>query len=245
MYYHLYLEFNNKNHKLWNLDIDSIVQEYIVPILNNQFILLRRAEGEEYITAFSSFIVYKTDGPLSLQSGEIAPSVLGTPGFKTFACTGDILQEARRRKVSDIWMQSIMRRASGQPRNAVFVIMKLQDPELDSAYNRVVKPIFESFGVAVERADNLQDSGPISYAILELIASSRFVYADLTGARPNCYYETGFAQALGKSIILAVREPKDVHFDLGHYRFLTWSTESDLQNRLIARLTALSRDRKN
>ena len=38
------------------------------------------------------------------------------------------------------------------------------------------------------------------------------VLADLTGERPNCYFEAGYAHALGKQLILTIRkgEPKPV-----------------------------------
>jgi hypothetical protein len=60
--------------------------------------------------------------------------------------------------------------------------------------------------------------------------------ADLSGERPNCYYECGFAHALGKEIILTVAAKEPVHFDMAGYRFLVWETEAELRRRLKERL---------
>ena len=101
----------------------------------------------------------------------------------------------------------------------------------------------ESAGCACVRIDEIQDSGRITDQILEAIATSRFILADLTGSRPNCYYEAGFAHALGKELILTIRSPEAVHFDLAGYRFIEWETEADLKRKLTSRLrAALSSD---
>lgn len=75
--------------------------------------------------------------------------------------------------------------------------------------------------------------------MLEQIAESKYVVCDLTGARPNCYYETGFAHALGKDVILLANKKEKIHFDLAGHRFIQWSTEEDLRKKLRERLTAL------
>jgi hypothetical protein len=75
--------------------------------------------------------------------------------------------------------------------------------------------------------------------MLVSIAESAIVYADLSGERPNCYYETGFAHALGKNLILAINSSYSRHFDISGYRFITWDTEHDLREKLTSRLEAM------
>jgi hypothetical protein len=58
----------------------------------------------------------------------------------------------------------------------------------------------------------------------------------LSGERPNCYYETGFAHALGKEIILPINTKDKIHFDLSGHRFIQWETESDLRKGLKKRV---------
>ena len=245
MYYHLHLEYGSRVHQLWNRDRDNLVHEYILPFLNGQIIRLVRAEGTVFVNTktISSLIAYKTDAELHPNPGDVAPSGLGTPAFRFFECTEEILAEVRIESVKDVLLHSIIQRATAKPLNKAFVIMRFNDDILDSAYSGVIKPTFEQFGIDVERSDERQDAGSISYEILESIATSRIVFTDLTGSRPNCYYETGFAHALGKELILCIRDGEKIHFDLKQYRFLTWRTENDLRIRLIARLTAISRAR--
>ena len=114
--------------------------------------------------------------------------------------------------------------------------MKFGDEVLDSAYEGVIKPIGEQFGFNVLRVDEIKDSGNISQQILENIACSEIVLAELSGERPNCYYEAGFAHALGKEIIFSIKKGDDIHFDLAGYRFITWKTEAEFRRNLTTRL---------
>ena len=82
--------------------------------------------------------------------------------------------------------------------------MKFGDDALDSAYEGVIKPIVASFHMKCLRIDEVQNSGKITDQILEAIAESKYIIADLTGERPNCYYESGFAHALGKELVLTI-----------------------------------------
>jgi hypothetical protein len=63
--------------------------------------------------------------------------------------------------------------------------------------------------------------------------------SDLTGERPNCYYEVGYAQALQKEIILTIQKGSSVHFDLSSYRFIEWETENELKQKLRTRFKAI------
>jgi len=44
----------------------------------------------------------------------------------------------------------------------------------------------------------------------------QLILDDLSGERPNCYYEAGFAQALGEEIIFAAQQKYTIHFDLAN-----------------------------
>jgi hypothetical protein len=127
------------------------------------------------------------------------------------------------------------------PKLQIFVVMKYGDDELDSAYEGVIKPVGCDFGFDVHRIDEIQDSGNITQQILESIASSALVLADLTGERPNCYYEAGYAHAKGKEMILAAKHGSSIHFDLAAHRFIHWKTEADYRRKLRERLTSLGR----
>ncbi len=120
-----------------------------------------------------------------------------------------------------------------------FVIMKFDDELLDSAYEGVFKPLLSEFGYFPIRIDEIQDSGKITDQTLESIREARIVLADLTGERPNCYYETGYAHALEKEMIFTIKEGEKIHFDLVQHRFIRWNTEKSLRDQLRDRLEAI------
>ena len=117
--------------------------------------------------------------------------------------------------------------------------MKFDDKILDSAYKGVINPMAAEFGLKSLRIDEIQDSGKITEQILTEIARSKVVLCDLSGERPNCYYEAGFAHALGKTMVFSIRKEDAIHFDLAGYRFIVWETELELRNTLRSRLDAL------
>jgi len=49
------------------------------------------------------------------------------------------------------------------------------------------------------------------------------VVADLSGRDPNVFYETGFAHAMGKVVILLVQDVADIPFDLQHYPYIVYA----------------------
>jgi hypothetical protein len=118
--------------------------------------------------------------------------------------------------------------------------MQFGVPAFEAAYKQVIKPVIEAFDFRCLRIDEIQDSKPITTQILEAIASSAVVLCDLSGARPNCYYEAGFAYALGRTLILTIREPEKPAFDLSVNRFIKWKSKKDLEARLRERFVAIT-----
>ena len=75
--------------------------------------------------------------------------------------------------------------------------------------------------------------------ILE-IRKSKFVIIDLSGHRPNVYYEGGFAYGLGKEIIYICKEDSldEKHFYISHNNILFWQDGNDLYTKLKHRILA-------
>ena len=121
----------------------------------------------------------------------------------------------------------------------VFVIMKFRDDQLDSTYELAIKPVIEKFNYNPMRVDQIETADPITPRILKEIRRSAVVLADLTGRRPNCYYETGFAHALDKEIILTIKEGEEIDFDLKVHNFIIWTTPADLKDALHRRFETI------
>lgn len=238
--YHIHIEYGEKTHARWNYEKEVILKEYLIPFINGQVILLRRAEGPTLVNmkSVTSIVVYRTNHEIHPDEHSLVPRELGETSFSRHACTDELLKEAKGKTVNSA-VKSLLEKAFAIPEDKVFVIMKFGDNSMNSAYNGVVKPIIKSHDLKCVRIDEIQNSGMITNQILEEIATSRFIISDLTGSRPNCYYESGFSHAIGKEIIFTIKHDEDIHFDLSGYRFIQWETEDDLRTELTKRIKSL------
>ncbi len=107
------------------------------------------------------------------------------------------------------------------PRPFVFVLMPF-NAEFDDVYQLGIKKACDNAGTYVERVDEQIFDGTILSRIFNQIAKADIIIADLTGRNPNVFYETGYAHALGKRVILLTQQEKDIPFDLKHYQHIIY-----------------------
>lgn len=112
-------------------------------------------------------------------------------------------------------------------------------PELEDVAD-TVRSVFSLFEVRALRADDIEHEGLITERVLNEIRTSEFLFADLTGARPNVYYEIGYAHALGKRVILFRKAGTGLHFDLAGYNCPEYENLRDLRDKLTRRLVDLT-----
>jgi hypothetical protein len=120
----------------------------------------------------------------------------------------------------------------------IFTIMPFKEvyrPVLE-AYRTVCEPQYE-----IERTDESDTSDRIIPRILEGIRHSAFVIADVTELTPNVVYEIGFAQGLGKRVILTARQGTALPFDLTDIPVIFWDKTQDLQEKLRRRVAGICR----
>jgi hypothetical protein len=93
----------------------------------------------------------------------------------------------------------------------------------------------------VERVDQIEDDFKITDKILECIERASILIADLTGERPNVYYELGFARGRDKRVIHVARSGTNLHFDIKDFATLFYDNSTILQRMLVRRLRGMTR----
>lgn len=127
----------------------------------------------------------------------------------------------------------------------------IQQGFIAMAFRDETKPIREAFrkamresGYAVAIIDEKEHNNQIVPEIFYEIERSKFVVVDVTYPNYGAYYEAGYAQALGKQVIICCRETefhqKDTrpHFDISQRSMIVWKDEADLVQRLKRRIEA-------
>lgn len=107
-----------------------------------------------------------------------------------------------------------------------------------------IKEAANRCGIHAERVDEPQSNDRITDRILESIRKAEYVIVDLTGSRPNVFYEAGYAQGLSKTPIYVAREGTKLEFDLKDYPVIFFRGMKELKDSLEKRLRGLSEVRK-
>jgi hypothetical protein len=118
------------------------------------------------------------------------------------------------------------------PKTFVFILMPFSD-EFDDVYQLGIKPACEKAGAYAERVDEQIFNETILQRIYNQIAKADVVIAEMTGRNPNVFYETGYAHALGKNVILLTQKAEDIPFDLKHFPHIVYGNKI---NKLIPQL---------
>ena len=133
----------------------------------------------------------------------------------------------------------------------VFVAMKFDCPDLDSALKNAIKPAcLECGGLEACTVNEKAGDGWIPQRIKEEIQDARFVISDLTYRNPGVYYETGYADGLEIPVIQTCnkswydKDPAPLHFDIAQRNTIFWNDNEDLKQQLIQKIKELQENGK-
>ncbi len=114
-----------------------------------------------------------------------------------------------------------------------FMAMKFNDPELEALLKETIRPsIKAATGYGVIDLRDVARAGVIDNLLREKIRDSAFILADLTHENAGAYWESGYAEGLGKPVIYLCEQQKfadaKTHFDTNHCTTVMWSS-ADLE----------------
>jgi hypothetical protein len=121
--------------------------------------------------------------------------------------------------------------------NFVFIVMAMTDDDpLLIDVHESIKRACKATGYDAQRVDDTFDGTEIPHKILNNIKLASIIVADLTHARPNTYYELGYAHAYDKRAIITVRENTTVHLDVNAYQRIIYKNTTELERKLTEAL---------
>jgi len=99
--------------------------------------------------------------------------------------------------------------------------------EFDDIWSNAISLAISLAGYDPVRVDSVAYNTGIMDQIKAKIRESKFVVADLSEHKNGVYYEAGFADGLGRQVILTCREDdfNDIHFDVKHINIIKWSKD--------------------
>lgn len=120
-----------------------------------------------------------------------------------------------------------------------FVMMPFSK-RFDEVYRLAIAPAASDNGLTALRADEIAGTGFVLEQIRTAIQQSRICIADLTGSNANVLYEVGYAQALGKPLVLMATEGAQLPFDIAHLRVIMYGSDFDVARDMLSRAIVLA-----
>ncbi len=109
----------------------------------------------------------------------------------------------------------------------------------DKLLKHVVKPMMESLGYTVERADQLSEPGIITNQIVRKIVDCDVLIADLSESNPNVFYELAIRHGLKKAFVHMIDASEAIPFDNAQVRTIPVDlTDLDSVEKAKAELTS-------
>jgi hypothetical protein len=107
-------------------------------------------------------------------------------------------------------------------------------PDVQNFFDTVVQPVVEDelgYKLTVIDGNQAYDYARIDEEIFAKLHRSSVVIADITGLRPNCFLELGYALGRGLPTMLLAKEGTDHPFDINSFSGHHWKTTGSAEDR--------------
>src|SRR5262245_41119388 len=122
--------------------------------------------------------------------------------------------------------------------NTVFVVMSFNE-DADDTFGTIER-VCRLYGFDPERTDKAATTERIYKRIVDGIHRAALVIADVTFESVNVYYELGFAEALGKDVIVVAKEGVKLPFDTNDIPTCFFKNQTKLEEVLRSRIGRLT-----
>jgi len=103
---------------------------------------------------------------------------------------------------------------------------------VEDFFRRVVDPVVVEFDYQqMEMGRSSATHAWMNEAIFDNLHHAQLAIVDLTGSRPNCYMELGYAFGRGLPVLITAQEGTRVHFDAQMTEYYAWSSSGDDEER--------------
>ena len=111
----------------------------------------------------------------------------------------------------------------------VLMALQFNDAELNRVVDVCFRPAVKRTGFELRLMTDAPPAGVIDNHLRVALRTSRFIIADLTHGNRGAYWESGFAEGLGRPVIYTCREKEwreqRTHFDTNHLVTIIWNSE--------------------
>jgi hypothetical protein len=121
--------------------------------------------------------------------------------------------------------------------NLVFIVMAFREESEDTF--TAIKEVCKERGLKWSRTDQDPTTNRVYQRIVSGIQRATFVIADVTIATLNVYYELGYAEALGKPVIVVAKDGTELPFDTRDIPTTLFRNQTRLKATLSERIDAL------
>jgi hypothetical protein len=114
-----------------------------------------------------------------------------------------------------------------------FMAMPFGEPSIQHMLDACFRPAVAATGYSLEKLNDRPKAGLIDDRLRVAIQSCRFLIADVTHQNRGAYWESGYAEGLGKPVIYTCeasafekgKNSEGVHFDTNHHLHVLWEVD--------------------
>ena len=159
-------------------------------------------------------------------------------------CIGHLkMSQSEEEPASNIRTKKARSTGTGEGRVFIAMPMATEDLQLEDIHV-AIKNAARDVGLVAERVDEQISNEKITDRIIESIVEADFVVADLSQAKPNVYWEAGYAHGQDKTPIYIARKDTELEFDVRDYPVIFYENATRLRTKLAERLQGLKAQRE-